>query len=139
MLDIETLAQLISISAESCGLEIDPVVSPRVVALAVEFERDVRTSLIAWVESRPGTLADDVDAETLVDEEGAYNILMTLRGEGVGIWDGRWDHLFADSRYIRELEAFLVERLGHYSADTGCGSLDIAFSDAAYEAASVAG
>jgi hypothetical protein len=57
---------------------------------------------------------------------------MTLRGEGVGIWDGRWDDFYSQDE-IDDVQKFLEEQLGSFADDAGSGSLTEVFDDAAYE------
>jgi hypothetical protein len=62
--------------------------------------------------------------------------MLTLRGEGAGIWDGRWDEYFTEEQ-IRRLQPFLKDRLGDYADDTGTGKLNDAIREAAEDAAGV--
>lgn len=70
------------------------------------------------------------DAEALWDANAPYLVLMTLQGQGVGIWDGRWDEFYTDTDQVEE---FLKDRLRSFSDGTGSGSLENALMDAADE------
>lgn len=136
-LDDHTLDQLVSMAAESAELSSywDAEATSKVKSLADQFERAVEKSLDKWVADNPGALKEDYDSSDLFDEEGPYNILMTLMGHGVGIWDGRWDHFFEDKRSIDDLEKHLKRELGRWADDTGSGKLNEAFDEAAWETA----
>lgn len=107
--------------------------SSKTLSLIRKFESQVERALEEWAAKNP--LRGDYEADDLMDDSGPYNILMTLRGEGVGIWDGRWDHYFQDRRDIKRLERFLTKKLGRWADDTGSGILNNAFMDDAYESA----
>jgi hypothetical protein len=132
-LDRRTLTQLVEMAAESSEYPYPrkAKATPEVLKEASKFEKDLERALKEWVKKNP--LAADYDASDLMDDEGAYNVLMTLRGEGVGIWDGRWDQYFKNSREIKVLEAHLKRKVGKYADDTGGGSLNMAFDNAAYD------
>lgn len=62
-----------------------------------------------------------------------YLVFMTLNGEGVGIWDGRWEHLWDDAD-IEKIDNYLENsKLGRAASGTGSGWLNTAFENAAYE------
>ena len=89
---------------------------------------------VAEVPNLGSILRDGVPSSELVNEDGIYAVLMTLRGEGVGIWDGRWDHLFKNpKKAISALESYFKQTLGKYADDTGGGSLNQALMDAVYK------
>jgi hypothetical protein len=71
----------------------------------------------------------DITAEDLWDAEASYLVLMTLRGEGVGIWDGSWDDFF-DSREIEDVERLLKSKLRSFVDESGGGSLNEALMNA---------
>ena len=136
-LDDRTLDQLVEMAAASAELDNwrDAEATREVHRLADRFEKAVEQSLAKWVKANPEALEEGYDEDDLFDEEGPYNILMTLMGHGVGIWDGRWDHFFADRSSIKDLERHLKKDLGSWADDTGSGKLPAAFLDAAYETA----
>ncbi len=67
-------------------------------------------------------------ADELFHADASFLILMTLRGEGVGIWDGSWDEFYDDTKPV---EALLKLHLREFSDGTGGGRLEEAFMDAA--------
>lgn len=136
-LDDETLIQLIDMAGESGAYE-EPSggwkITKDIERQVAKFESDLMKVLDAWVKKNP--LKDMFNADTLMDADGGYNVFMTLRGEGVGIWDGRWDEYFNDPKKdIKSLEKVLKQKLRKYADDTGGGSLNQAIDDAAYEQA----
>ena len=135
-LDRHTLDQLVEMAGEALGLEDwkGMEATREVLSEAKKFEKEAERALKEWVAKNPEAMEEGYDADDLYDEEGAYLVLMTLRGEGVGIWDGSWDHFFVDEdEACRELEHFLKRKLGRFADDTGAGSLNEAFFNAAYE------
>jgi len=140
-LNDNTVKELIDMAGESA--ELDGAGSggrnvgkiPSSVAKEVKkFEKDCKKALEDWVKKNRDQMAeDDIDADTLYDEKGAYLVLMTLRGEGVGIWDGDWDDFFVDGEVPKDLEKHLERKLQKYADDSGGGSLNQAFEDAAYD------
>ena len=97
-------------------------------ALAAEYDEELKKALADLVEKYPPE--NDATAEDLWAANAAYLVLMTLRGEGVGIWDGDWTDFYEDTD---KAEAFLKKRLGKYADDTGSGKLEDAFREAAIE------
>ncbi len=143
-LDDNTLDQLVEMAAESAEIEDyhDAEATPEVKKLAKKFEAAVEKELEAYLKKAPLTgegytdMDPDDQAQELMDDEGAYLVLMTLMGHGVGIWDGSWDHFFADERKeIKPLQAHLEKRLGKWADDTGGGILPQAFEEAAFQTA----
>lgn len=134
----DVLDDLVQSAAESEGLEDarDAYATREVEREADKFEAAAYKALDDWVNRNRfdymnmGTMTDD-----LWDESGAYLIFMTLAGEGVGIFDGDWNHFFADRgrKSLKDLERFLKGKLSRYVDDTGGGSLNDAISNAAYE------
>lgn len=99
------------------------------------YESALDKALIELVRRYPpenGASADD-----LQNADAAYLVLMTLRGEGVGIWDGDWDDFYDNSRLSRggDVWKFLHARLKSFADDTGGGSLNTAIMDAVGELA----
>jgi hypothetical protein len=90
--------------------------------LAYEF-------LESWVSNNVSAVKREYGALDLWNEEGPYLIYMTMAGEGVGIWDGRWDRFFVNPKTaISKLQAYLESNLGHAYSD-----LEIAIENAAYD------
>lgn len=124
------LDQFVQMAAESAELSCydEAEATPEVQAEAKRYDKALAEALSDLVEKYPpknGATADD-----LWDAKGPYLVLMTLRGEGVGIWDGRWDEFYDDTKKV---ETFLEKRLGKFADDTGGGSLEEAFINAAFE------
>ena len=136
-LDGRTLDQLVEMAGESSDIENwkGMEATPEVLREARKFDRAVKTALSQWASNALFRLAEDVEWTDLYDDDGSYNILMTLRGEGVGIWDGRWDKFFVDDGDIKGLEKYLKSKLGKFADSTGSGSLNEAFMNAAFEQA----
>lgn len=133
-LDDRLLGQFVEMAAERSNYPRpeDAEVTSEVKKEARKFEKDLKKVLVDWVKKHP--LREQYTADDLYDKEGSYIVLMTLRGEGVGIWDGRWDHFFNDSdKDIKALEKELDRKLRKYADDSGGGSLEDAFSNAAYD------
>jgi hypothetical protein len=138
-LDPDTLHQLVDMARESSELEGEVEVTPEVFKLAKMFESDVHTALLSWAANNQFRFAGNPDAivQEMMDEgEAAYNVLMTLRGEGVGIWDGRWDKYFKKPKSaIPRLEKYIKNKIGRWADSYGGGKLNDAFMDAAHETA----
>lgn len=143
-LDDRTLDQFVEMAAESAEIENfrDAEATPEVKRLAKRFEAELQKELGSYLKRIPLTgegykgMDYREQAEELMDEEGGYLVLMTLMGEGVGIWDGRWDHFFSDERKeIKALQQHLERRLGKYADDSGGGVLPQAFEEAAFQTA----
>jgi hypothetical protein len=62
--------------------------------------------------------------------EAPYLVLMTLGGEGVGIWDGSWDEFYSNTDAAQK---FLKKCLTRFSDSTGAGLIDDALLVAAEE------
>jgi len=133
-LDRRTLTQFVEMAADSADYPYPhkAKATPEVLKEAKKFEKDLEKALKEWVKKSP--LKDPYDVDDLMDAEGAYLVLMTLRGEGVGIWDGDWDEYFVNPRAdLKVLDKFLERKLGRYADDAGTGSLNMAFDNAAYD------
>jgi len=135
-LDEDVLHWLLEGEAETFELDSDAVyVTPALRAEARRYDDAVYEALQALVRKYPtdnGATADD-----LWEDNAAYLILMTLRGEGVGIWDGDWDEYYDNKRMERggDVWRFLNSRLSAFTTGTGEGTLGQALMDAAYETA----
>lgn len=131
--DPELLQQLVQMEAESMELENykDADVTPEVLRIAKEYDAALQWALDEVVTRFPpknGASADD-----LWNANAPYLVLMTLRGEGVGIWDGDWDHFYS-SADIKKVQALLERKLGLYtSSGGGAGKLGDALMNAASE------
>lgn len=128
--DRDTLDQLVQMAAESAELDIEPAggVSDALVRVAEEYDGAVEIALGEMVKVFPPK--GGATPEDIFEADGAYNILMTLRGEGVGIWDGRWEEFYDDTEGP---EQFLKDTLSQYADDTGGGKLNEAFDNEAHE------
>lgn len=136
-MDWETLDWLVQGVAETHDMDFTPnaCATDKLRAVVEEFEKAASEAVEEWCRYHY-VLAPDVDPSDLVDDEGLYLILMTLRGEGVGIWDGRWDHHFKDkdpSGAIEDLGDYLEVRLGKWQSDCGTGLVEEAMYEAALE------
>jgi hypothetical protein len=97
-----------------------------------EFEVVLEGVLAEELDSCP-TFLEEYCVEDVMACSAPLDVLMTLNEEGVGIWDGRWDHFFEDPDDIERLERRLKERLQKYADFTGGGSLNEALMKAAFE------
>jgi len=61
----------------------------------------VSEAFYACPETKDVSLPDDAD----------YDVFMTLDGQGVGIWDGRWDSLFDNKADLKRVESRLKHSL----------------------------
>ena len=133
-LDSELLDDLVRMEAESMEID-DPSsahATDEVFEEAERFDESLRDLLLDIVEELPPR--DDATARDLYAGNGAYLVLMTLRGEGVGIWDGDWDQ-FYDEQDLELVEEALKKGLAEYADDTGGGTLTEALRSAAEETA----
>jgi hypothetical protein len=136
-LDDDTLIQLLQMTAES--MEVDP----EGVEITDELEDEVEAYEAALQDAlelvaKGFPPSSDVTAEDLWDAEASYLVLMTLRGEGVGIWDGSWDEFF-DEREIEDVERLLKSKLRSFADESGGGSLNEALMNAVDDTAGDAG
>lgn len=66
------------------------------------------------------------------DEESIKSdVYATLTGQGIGIWDGRWDGYMSQAK-IEKLQKHLKRDVGKYADDAGGGKLDMEFQNAVY-------
>jgi len=127
--DEDLLDEFVEMAAESAELdESDAECTDKCIAVAKEYDAALATALDELVVKYPPK--DGATADDLWDAEAPYLVLMTLRGEGVGIWDGDWEDFYDDTKPVEE---FLKSKLGHFADDTGGGTLNQAFDDAAFE------
>lgn len=131
--DEETLTQLVEMAAESMEIENykDASVTEEVVDVARDFDFAVASaldSLVTEIPPRGRASADD-----LWYANGPFLILMTLRGEGVGIWDGTWDDFYDSQTIESRVQPFLESKLGEYADISGGGRFEEALMNAAYE------
>lgn len=131
--DPHLLLQYVQMACESMddgGDEADCAVTQEVIEAAQEYDAALWNALEVLVKKHPPK--GKATAEDLWDAEAPYLVLMTLRGEGVGIWDGRWDEFYKDTD---DAQDFLASRLKKFADGTGGGKLDEAFFNAADETA----
>ncbi len=139
----EVLSQLIEMSAEEHGIDLEgvaPEPSARTRRLADDFAAAVHRELKLWGRSREHMqwFVRGDDADELFFDDAPYAVLMTLRGEGVGIEDGRWDSHFEQkhsSEAIASLVTHLEKRLARWADDSGDGLLNVAFEQDALRTA----
>lgn len=114
-------------------------VTPELREVVNSYCRDLEKALSLWVSRNPGALKPERDISNLVDERGAYLVLMTLMGnEDQGIWDGAWDYLFVNPRKsVRSLDRYVVRALRKH-AHNGTGPMSEVLRAAAYAAKAVA-
>jgi len=129
--DRHLLDQLTEMAAESMELENwkDARATDTVVEEAARYDAALADALDALVIECP---PERGTADDLWDANGPYLVLMTLRGEGVGIWDGDWESFYPDTS---EAELFLKARLSRFADVTGGGSFGVALMNAADETA----
>lgn len=96
--------------------------------VAREYDKALRSALDEVTRKYPPD--NDATAEDLWQAEAPYLVLMSLRGEGVGIWDGDWDGFYEDTEAVEE---FLKKKLRSFADNTGGGKLADAFRSAAEE------
>lgn len=126
--DTHTLDQLVQYMGEcmekenweSCYATAD------VIKCYILWEKALHSALLEVVTTQPELLTEGTTLQDIIECDAPYNVLMTLRGEGVGIWDGRWDHLFMDGM-IPELERYLEDHKELQKYCCSGGLLDDAF------------
>jgi hypothetical protein len=132
-LDADTIAQLIQAHAESMGYDCEePQPSRKTMVHIADFGRRLQSAIRRWCEAHEYMLAPGVSADEIYEDESGYAVLQTLNGEGVGIWDGRWDHHFArgkEREAIESLRKELSRALGRFADDTGGGVLNNALNE----------
>lgn len=123
------LQSFVEMAAESQELDSQHAdLMEEVYEAAREYDAALEAALEELVKKYPpenGASADD-----LWNAEAPFLVLMTLRGEGVGIWDGDWTDFYEDTD---KAEAFLKKKLSKFADGTGGGSLEEAFNSAAYQ------
>jgi len=130
-LDDHVIGQLIGMSAEGQGYRMLEPAEPtdRLRRLVADFAGAVRKSLDRWGLRHEPWFVHGEDGEELYYDDGPYAVLMTLRGEGVGVWDGRWEHHFKPEhaeQAVRNLKVTLQKELRRWADDTGGGVLTAA-------------
>ena len=144
--DRDLLDEFCEMAAESAELEHpkDAEATDEVVQIAEEYDAALAEALdemCEWggeyPELFPQVEPDEREhaADVLWDAEAPYLVLMTLRGEGVGIWDDWVEAGYYTDKQIEEVEKFLKKKLGKFASSGGSGKLEQAFYDAAYETA----
>jgi tetratricopeptide (TPR) repeat protein len=141
-IDDDTLDHLVQVEAESLGLEsyYSGSATPKLKQFIAKYEVILQEVLLEWVSEHPLLKMETESPEDQVAAlmnvhsrfgQASYLVLMTLRGEGVGIWDGSWQH-FMPKNEILQLQKVLKVRLRRYAGD---GLINNAIRDAAYETA----
>lgn len=129
--DTGLLLELVRSAAESQELNARYAdVTEEVYEEARKYDTALAAALEELVRKHPpkgGATADD-----LWNTNAPYLVLMTLQGQGVGIWDGDWDVFYSDTK---PAEKFLKQKLHRFADDSGAGSLNEAFDNAAYQTA----
>jgi len=97
---------------------------------AARFEKEAVKFLQQWLKANPDKVVEDVDVDDFLDEGFVLSLYHSLNGEGAGLWDGTFDHLFTDDDYVNDMEKFLASRLRRYVDSMGGGSLNDALADA---------
>jgi hypothetical protein len=136
----DTVSSLLDMTAESLGYEAytgDVYVTPELSAAIESYEEALALALRECIATEnvgaSSGLSMDALVEALLGEgDASYAVFMTLRGEGVGIWDGRWERWFTDAE-IKKIARCLKRSLGRLVDDTGGGALNDAFTNAVFE------
>lgn len=115
--------------AESSGFR-DADITPKLQGAVERYESQLVKVLERWIKLHPPK--SGMGFGDVWNADAPYNVLMTLRGEGVGIWDGRWDAFYSEAE-IRELQKYLNKELAKVADNTGGGWLNEAFDSAVYE------
>lgn len=111
-------------------------ITPELRRVVREYEAALQWALDEVVMRHPPN--DGASAADLYADNAPYLVLMTLQGQGVGIWDGDWDSHY-DQSQIKNVERTLKNKLKMYADDTGSGKIVEALNDAVYDAMREAG
>jgi hypothetical protein len=140
------LDQLIEIAAESMEPDGRGRV-PREVKNKLEVTEALRRAVseyeaaLEWALDEVVMRYPPLDGATSADlyaDNAPYLVLMTLRGEGRGIWDGSWDAHY-DSEQIKKVKDLLKRKLSMYATDANTGKVEEELMNAVYEAMREAG
>jgi len=125
--------QILDMVAESEGIDSDVYIEMTSdLEEAIEkYESRLHDALEDVIQKYPPK--NDQDINDVLGADADYNVFMTLNGEGVGIWDGRWKHLWNDDD-LENVQKLLMKKLRDVADDTGSGWLNDAFRDAVYAA-----
>lgn len=129
-MDRALLKQFVEMAAESSELPNwkDAEINEEVIDQAEAYDLALSNALTELVRKYPPK--NGATAEDLWYAEAPYLVLMTLRGEGVGIWDGDWDQFYSNTDAA---QSFLTKKLSSFATGYGSGSLEGAFLNAAFE------
>jgi hypothetical protein len=121
----EWLEFFIEGEAESMGVECpNPEPSKSTMELGNVFIDAVQEAL---EDLPPDWFRSDAARGELLERDDLHiDVLFTLQGAGVGIWDGRWDGAF-DERNLERVQKRLKGSLGRFADDSGGGALPEAF------------
>ena len=125
---LEYAADTFEFDEEGCEFE----VTNNLKKAFIKFEKDLEKVLEDYIKKNP--LVEGYTVDDLLEEDCPYLVFMTLRGEGVGIWDGSWDDFFKNPKEdIKKLEKVLKQKLNKYADDSGSGALNELLMDTVYE------
>ena len=129
----EFLDNLVVMQAEALGFEDaeNAYATEKLQQVYTKFETAVYEALENY--DFDDLLNGDFTFLDLYHDDGPFQVLMTLNGEGVGIWDGSWDHYFRDPKDIKALQTYLGEVLLGWAESTGTGKLNDAIETAVFD------
>lgn len=130
--ETEWLTQMVQMEAEA--LDFDNWRDASITEATIVEYNKYKTKLREILEH---LLGPELALQLMEEGNAPYAVLMTLRGEGVGIWDGRWEQwIGAISQKWKSLKNFsssLKHYLGSFADSTGTGTLNLAFSESAFD------
>lgn len=116
--------------AEEEGREIaDLGISARTNKLFDGFEKQVKRGIAQWIKDQKISEDEKIElAEKLSEHEGMYaDVFHTLDGSGVGLWDGRMDHILTEAQ-VESLTKALKKSAGKYVMGGGSGLIEQSLS-----------
>ncbi len=124
------LQAYVEMAAESAELDNwkDAEANDEVREVAAEYDAALKGALEELVQKYPPE--NGADADDLWNRNAPYLVMMTLREEGVGIWDGDWTDFYEDTD---KAEEFLRKKLRKFADGTGAGTFEEACYNAAYQ------
>lgn len=107
----------------------DDGVTAQLKQAARAFAEEVKKATKEFFRKNKTALADGASEAKFDNDEWVSDVLLTLEGHGAGIWDGDWDHLFADGNEgVKKMQDFLEPKLTRAH-----GKIMDAIRDSAYE------